>query len=112
MACTLYAPAYTTLTVACVIMLYISYVMPTVVGIFAYGKTWTKMGPFDLGGPLYKALGVIAVLGVVALIYAGIQPPNEKALPVTAITAILLAVTWQLGVKKTFRGPPALRTND
>jgi amino acid transporter len=107
-ASTLYAPAYTTLTVACVIMLYISYVMPTIVGIFAYGKTWHKMGPFDLGPMLYKGLGVIAILGVVALIYAGIQPPNEKALPVTAITAILLAVSWHLGVKKKFAGPPML----
>ncbi len=107
-ASTLYAPAYTTLTVACVIMLYISYVMPTIVGIFAYGKTWHKMGPFDLGPVLYKGIGVIAILGVVALIYAGIQPPNDKALPVTAITAILLAVSWHLGVKKRFAGPPML----
>jgi len=107
-ACTLYAPAYTTLTVACVIMLYISYVMPTVVGIFAYGKTWHKMGPFDLGPVVYKSIGVVAILGVLALIFAGIQPPNEKALPVTAITAILLAVSWHLGVKKKFAGPPML----
>ena len=108
-ACTLYAPAYTTLTVACVILLYISYVMPTIVGIFAYGKTWTKMGPFDLGGPVYKTIGVIAIMGVLALIYAGIQPPNEKALPVTLVTALFLAVSWQLGIKKTFRGPPVMR---
>ncbi|MEP6668345.1 MAG: amino acid permease [Chthoniobacter sp.] len=107
-ACTLYAPAYTTLTVACVIMLYISYVMPTIVGIFAYGKSWTKMGPFDLGPALYKGIGVIAILGVVALIYAGIQPPNDKALPVTAITAVLLFVSWHLGVKRKFAGPPML----
>lgn len=107
-ACTLYAPAYTTLTVACVIMLYISYVMPTIVGIFAYGKTWTQMGPFNLGGPLYKLLGVIAILGVLAVIYAGIQPPNEKALPVTVVTAILLVAAWHLGVKKKFAGPPMM----
>ncbi len=107
-ASTLYAPAYTTLTVACVIMLYISYVMPTAVGIFAYGKSWTKMGPFDLGGPLYKTIGVIAILGVLAVIYAGIQPPNEKALPVTAITTILLVAAWHLGVKKKFAGPPVI----
>ena len=47
--CTLYTPAYSTLTAACVIFLYISYVMPTAAGIFAYGKTWKTMGPFDLG---------------------------------------------------------------
>ncbi|HSI15906.1 MAG TPA: amino acid permease, partial [Chthoniobacter sp.] len=107
-ACTLYAPAYTTLTVACVIMLYISYVMPTVVGIFVYGKSWTRMGPFNLGGPLYKALGVVATLGVLAVVYAGIQPPNEKALPVTAVAVVLLLAAWHLGVKKKFAGPPAV----
>jgi len=103
---TLYAPAYTTLTVACVILLYISYVMPTLVGIFTYGKTWTRMGTFNLGPTLYRLTGVISVLGVLALIYAGIQPPNEKALPVIAVTSVLLLAVWHLGVKKRFAGPP------
>lgn len=103
---TLYAPAYSTLTTACVIFLYISYVMPTAVGIFAYGKTWTKMGPFNLGGPLYRVLGVISVLFVLVVIYAGIQPPNDKALPVTGITALLLVVAWFAGMRKVFAGPP------
>jgi amino acid transporter len=107
-ACTLYAPAYSTLTAACVIFLYISYVMPTAAGIFAYGKTWKTMGPFDLGGPIYRLAGVIAVLGVVILIYAGIQPPNDAALPVTAVTVVLLVVTWFAGVRKVFAGPPQL----
>lgn len=106
--CTLYAPAYTTLTVACVIMIYISYVMPTLVGIFVYGKAWTKMGPFDLGGPLYKCLGVIAVLGVGAVIFAGIQPPNEKALPVVLVASVLLVAAWHFGMKNKFPGPPVL----
>lgn len=103
---TLYAPAYSTLTTACAIFLYISYVMPTVVGIFAYGKTWTKMGPFNLGGPLYRTLGVISLLFVLVVIYAGIQPPNDKALPVTGITAVLLVAAWFGGMKKAFAGPP------
>lgn len=108
LASTLYAPAYTTLTTACVIFLYISYVMPTIVGIFAYGKSWKKMGPFDLGPVLYKGIGVIAILGVVAIIYAGIQEPNGAALPVTAGLAVLLAVAWHAGIKKVFLGPPTL----
>jgi amino acid transporter len=107
-ASTLYAPAYTTLTTACVIFLYISYVMPTLVGIFAYGKTWTKMGPFDMGPALFKGIGVISVLGVMLIIYAGIQPPNDKALPVTAITAVVLVVAWFAGMRKVFKGPPLL----
>ena len=111
-ACTLYAPAYTTLTVACVIMLYISYVMPTLIGIFAYGKSWTKMGPFDMGAKLYKGIGTIAVLGVLLVIFAGVQPPNDKALPVTLGTALLLFVSWHLGVKKKFVGPPVIVTKE
>jgi amino acid transporter len=105
-ASTIYAPAYTTLTTACVIFLYISYVMPTIVGIFAYGKKWTKMGPFDLGGPLYKLIGVISIIGVAAVMWAGIQPPNAAALPVTAGLAVILALAWHLGIKKVFLGPP------
>ncbi len=110
-ASTLYAKAYTTLTAACVIMLYISYVMPTAAGIFAYGKSWTKMGPFDLGGTAYKILGVIAILGVLALIYAGIQPPNDAAMPFTLGLAVLLAAAWFLGMKKKFAGPPMIVAN-
>jgi amino acid transporter len=105
-ACTLYTPAYSTLTTACVIFLYISYVMPTAAGIFAYGKTWKTMGPFDLGGPLYRLIGVIAVLGVAILIIAGVQPPNDAALPVTAITIVLLVLTWYGGIRKAFAGTP------
>ncbi|XHR27396.1 MAG: amino acid permease [Chthoniobacteraceae bacterium] len=108
LASTIYAPAYTTLTTACVIFLYISYVMPTAAGIFVYGKSWKKMGPFDLGPVLYRIIGVISVIGVVALIYAGIQPPNDAALPVTGGLAVLLVVAWFLGVKRVFKGPPTL----
>ena len=66
------------------------------------------MGPFNLGGSLYKLLGVISVLGVLALVFASVQPPNEKAFPVTAITAVVLLAAWHLGVKRTFKGPPSL----
>ena len=91
---TLYAPAYSTLTTSSVIFLYVSYAMPSAAGFFAYGKTWTKMGPFDLGQGLFKLLAVLSVLGVLVLIWIGVQPPNEKALPVTLI---LWACWWQCG---------------
>jgi amino acid transporter len=105
---TLYAPAYTTLTAACVIFLYISYIMPTMVGIFAYGKTWTKMGPFNMGPVKFKTLGCISIAGVVVVIYAGIQPPNDPALPVTAGAIVVLILAWFLGIRKVFAGPPIL----
>jgi len=61
-----------------------------------------------LGPVLYKGIGVIAILGVVAIIYAGIQEPNGAALPVTGGLAVLLAVAWHAGIKKVFLGPPTL----
>jgi amino acid transporter len=102
----LYAPAYSTLTTAGVIFLYISYVMPSAAGFFVYGKSWTHMGPFSLGRTLFRTLAVICVLGVLLLIWIGIQPPNEKALWVTAISLTLITVLWWSGIRKVFRGPP------
>ena len=105
-ASTLYAPACATLTAASSILLYISYDMPTAAGILAHGKKRNKMGPFDLGGRKYKAIGVITIVGVLALIYAGVQPPNQAALPVTLGTIVLLFIAEHAGVKKKFLAPP------
>jgi amino acid transporter len=109
LASTLYAPAYSTLTTACVIFLYLSYVMPTVVGLRAYGRTWTTFGPFHLGGRLYKTLAVVSIAGAVLLIWIGVQPPNEKALTVVGATTALLLAAWWLGVRRRFPGPPVTR---
>jgi amino acid transporter len=104
----LYAPAYSTLTAAGVIFLYISYVMPTAAGFFAYGKTWTRMGQFTLGENVFKVLATISVLGVLLLIWIGVQPPNEKALWVIFVTLVFMVSAWWLGLRKAFRGPPVM----
>lgn len=105
-ASTLYTPAFTTLVSACVIFLYLSYVMPAAAGIFAYGKTWTRMGPFNIGG-WYRVVCVICVLGAVVLFYIGVQPPNDKALVITGLMIGVLVVAWFAGVKRRFQGPPS-----
>jgi amino acid transporter len=110
LASTLYAPAYSTLTTATVIFLYLSYVMPTLVGLRAYGRTWTRFGPFHMGGPLYKVLGIVSVLGAALLVWIGVQPPNEKALTVVLATAGVLLAAWWLGIRRRFRGPPVTQT--
>ncbi len=106
LASTLSAPAYATLTSACVILLYLSYAMPLGAGFFAIGRGWTRMGPFDLGHAAYRAFAAIATLSVLLVIWIGVQPPNERALIVTAATLGLLIACWWLGVRRTFRGPP------
>ncbi len=104
----LYAPAYSTLTTAGVIFLYISYVMPTAAGFFAYGERWTKMGPFQLGEAAFKPIAIVSVLGVTALVWIGIQPPNQKAFGVTLAAVGLMVSGWWLGIRKSFRGPPVM----
>jgi amino acid transporter len=108
LASTLSAPAYATLTSACVILLYISYVMPLGAGFRAIGRTWTRMGPFDLGRGVYRVLAATATLAVLVVIWIGVQPPNERALTVVAATLALLGACWWLGVRRSFRGPPNL----
>ena len=109
LASTLYAPAYSTLTTACVIFLYLSYVMPTLVGLRAYGRTWTRFGPFHMGGRIYKSLAVVAVLGAAVLVWIGVQPPNEKALTVVLVMAAVLLVAWWAGLRRRFPGPPVMK---
>lgn len=110
-ASTLYAPVYSTLTTACVVFLYLSYVMPTLVGVLAFGRTWTVMGPWNLGGRAYRTLGVLSLAGVAVLVWIGVQPPNEKALTATLGLAAVLLVAWWLGVRRVFRGPPGIATS-
>jgi hypothetical protein len=82
--------------------------MPLAAGFFAIGGTWTRMGPFDLGRPVYRALAAIATLAVLLVTWIGVQPPNQRTLTVIATTLALLAACWWLGVRKSFRGPPNL----
>jgi amino acid transporter len=105
---TLYAPAYSTLTTACVSFLYLSYVMPTAIGIFAIGRTWTRVGPFDLGARWYRVLGAASVAGALMVVWIGVQPPNDKALSVLVAATLALLAAWWLGVRARFRGPPQL----
>ena len=65
-AFTIYTPVYTTIATCCVIFLYLSYGVPTLLGLIAYGRHWTAMGPWSLGG-WYRVLAVICLLAVAFL---------------------------------------------
>ena len=103
---TTYTPVYSTVVSVTVIFLFISYGLPTIFGFFAWGKTWTKMGPWNMGEGLYKLIALLVFLSIVLIFVLGIQPPNDKALPITVGFLVITAVVWLAAERKRFKGPP------
>jgi amino acid transporter len=104
-AFTVYTPVYSTIAAVCVLFLYLSYVLPTALGLLAHGRSWTRMGPWHLGR-WYRPLALGCVAGVGVLFGIGVQPPNERALPAVAGLVGVLALAWFARERKRFRGPP------
>jgi amino acid transporter len=100
-----YTPVYSTIITACTIFLYISYLIPTALGFFAYGRRWTRMGPWDIGW-LYRPLAVVCVAGGGLLIAIGMAPPNEKAVWLVAGFTLTQTVVWFCWERGRFQGPP------
>ena len=90
------------------LFLYVSYAMPVAAGLFAEGKTWTEFGPFRLGA-LSKPFAVIVVLGVLVLMYAGIQPPFDILINYAIGLVVLLVALWFGLERRRFQGPPVGR---
>jgi amino acid transporter len=107
-AATLYSPAFAALAAGCAMFLYVSYAMPIAAGLFAEGKTWTEFGPFRLGA-LSKPFAVLTLLGVVVLIYIGIQPPNDILVSYGVGLIVLMLALWFGVARKRFPGPPISR---
>jgi amino acid transporter len=103
---TTYTPVYSTVVSVCVIFLFISYGMPVILGFFAWGRSWTKMGPWDMGEGAYKLVALLVLLSMVLIFVLGIQPPNNKALPITVGFLILTGVVWFGFERRRFKGPP------
>lgn len=104
---TIYTPVYSTITVVCVLFLYVSYVLPAALGFWAHGRTWTQMGPWHLGR-WYRPLALVVVLGCAGLIVIGMQPPNEQAAYVLGSAVLALVAGWYLHARKHFPGPPKI----
>lgn len=100
-----YTPVYSTIITACTIFLYISYLIPTALGFCAYGRTWTKMGPWNIGW-LYRPLAVVCVAGGGLLIAIGMAPPNEKAVWLVGGLTLTLTLVWFGWERRRFQGPP------
>jgi amino acid transporter len=102
---TLYGDAFVVLSTGCAVFLYVSYAMPIGAGILTEGKTWTKKGPFDLGGAS-KLVAFLAVIGCIILVVVGVQPPNEKVGYLLLAGIVAMIIIWHLVEKNRFAGPP------
>lgn len=98
---------YETIAAMGTVFLYVSYVLPVAAGGLAYGRSWRRMGPWDLGR-WFRPLAVVAVLGCGFLLVIGVQPPNQQALWIVGGTTLALAVGWFASERRRFPGPPAV----
>ncbi len=96
---------YTTIAAVCVIFLYISYVLPVSAGFLAWGKRWTRMGPWHLGRS-FRSLALISTFGCIFLIVIGMQPPNQQAAWIVGVGLVLMLGIWFGLEQRRFRGPP------
>jgi amino acid transporter len=103
---TMYTPVYSTVVSVTVIFLFISYGLPVILGAFAWGKSWTKMGPWDMGETRYKLVAFLVFLAICLILFLGVQPPNDKALGITIGFLVITAIVWFAVEKRRFKGPP------
>lgn len=108
-AFTLYTPAYATIVSVTVIFIFLSYGLPVIAGLFAYGRSWTKMGPWDMGAN-YRVVGVLTIAAIALVFYLGVQPPNDAALWITLVFLAATALIWFGFERRRFKGPPTGET--
>ena len=86
---------YTIVVNSTLIFLFLSFTVPIALGFFAIGTAkWPKMGPWDIGIPMYRLFAVLSVLCMVLIIYIAVQPPNDKVLWITLVFLVLTAIIW------------------
>lgn len=96
---------YGTIAAVCAIFLYISYVLPVSIGLCVYGRTWTAMGPWQIGR-WYRPMAAASVVGCLGLIVIGMQPPYQQAAWIVGGLVVFLVITWFGFVRTRFQGPP------
>ena len=79
--------------------------MPIGAGLLAFGKSWTEFGPFNLDDSC-KQLAAVTAVGVVVLVFAGIQPPNDIVVNHAIGVFALMALSWFVIERRRFEGPP------
>jgi amino acid transporter len=97
--------SYETNAAVCAAFLYIAYVLPTALGLWAHKRSWTRMGPWHVGG-WYRPLAALSVLACLTLLVICVQPPNEKAVGIIGAMIGGLVLLWLGYTRRHFPGPP------
>jgi hypothetical protein len=63
------------------------------------------MGPWDMGGS-FRIVAVACIAIALTIFYIGVQPPNDLALKVLGVIAVITAVVWFGLEMRRFKGPP------
>jgi amino acid transporter len=99
--------AYTIVVSCTVIFLFLSFTVPIVLGMLAWGTPkWDKMGPWDLGRGVFMLFAVLSIISMILIFVLGIQPPNDKALWIVIGFFVLTAIVWFAFETRRFKGPP------
>lgn len=104
-AFTAYTSLYTTIVSVTVIFLFLCFTVPIALGLFAYGKKWREMGPWNIGA-WYRVFAILSIVSMVLIFFIGVQPPNQNALWITIAFLVLTAVVWFGVERRRFKGPP------
>jgi amino acid transporter len=98
---------YTIVVNSTLVFLFLSFSIPLVLGLFAYGTAkWPNPGPWAMGAGLYKLVTVLSVVGMAVIFYIAIQPPNDKVLWIVLGFLALAIVLWLAVENRRFQGPP------
>ena len=100
-------PAYSIVVSCTVIFLFLSFALPIALGLFTIGgPKWPHMGPWDMGITWFRVVAVLAIAAMALLLFIGVQPPNDYALPITIGFIVLALVIWVAFERRRFQGPP------
>mgnify|MGYP001097898327 FL=1 len=99
--------AYTIVVSCTVIFLFLSFTVPIVLGMLAWGTPkWDKMGPWNMGRGVFMLFAFLSLVSMILIFVIGIQPPNDWALYITIGFLVLTAIVWFAFEKRRFQGPP------
>jgi len=89
------------------VFLFLSFTVPLVAGMFAYGTAkWPTPGPWSLGGGLYRLVTLGAIVGMAVILFIAVAPPNERVLWVVLGFLAIAIVLWLTVESRRFKGPP------